>query len=66
MQMTFKQARLNAGLKQSELAEKMNVSVATISMWEQGKTEMTLSKFDRFCEIVGQNRADIIIPNNLS
>lgn len=46
-------ARKNAHLTQAEFAEKMGVSVFTVSMWENGKTEPRLSQAREISKLVG-------------
>ncbi|MCM1259812.1 MAG: helix-turn-helix domain-containing protein [Prevotella sp.] len=44
--------RVELNLSQTELAQKLNVSVASISRWEMGKTEPTrkgMAIFEAFC-----------------
>ena len=48
---TLKAARINAGLSQSEAAEKMGVNVMTVSNWETGKTIPDVGDFKRLCEL---------------
>ena len=50
---TLKAARINAGLSQSEAAEKMGVNVMTVSNWETGKTVPDVEDFKRLCELYG-------------
>ena len=49
--MTFapaiRQARIRAGLKQYDLAEKIGVTKAVISLWETGKSAPTLKNWER-------------------
>ncbi len=51
MPMTLKAARINAGLKQREVAEKLNVSRETIGKWESGKTTPTIKQAAAICEL---------------
>lgn len=62
MQITLKAARVNAGLTQAEAAEKMGVTTSTICLWESGKADISMRKFDEYCQILGVNRADILLP----
>ena len=48
---TLKAARINAGLSQSEAAEKMGVNVMTVSNWETGKTVPDVEDFKHLCEL---------------
>ena len=46
------QVRVQLNLTQTELADKLNVSFATISRWENGKvkpTKKALMTFQKFC-----------------
>ena len=49
----LKKARKAAGVTQKELAEQLNISVATVNRWENGRTEpnkMTLFVIRDFCK----------------
>lgn len=59
---TVEAARVNAGLTQSELAEKMGVSRSTVINWESGKTEMKTAYLYMFCGITGFTEDDILLP----
>lgn len=48
MQVTIKAARINSGMKQTDVAKKMNVTPVTISNWEIGKT---IPNADQFIEL---------------
>lgn len=50
---TLKAARVNAGLTQEDVAEKMGVAVTTVRNWEKGNTDPKLSQFVMLCEIYG-------------
>ena len=60
---TTKAARVNAGLTQDELAEKMGVSRSTVIDWENGKREMRTAYVYLFCNIVGLSEDDILLPD---
>ena len=47
----MREAREKKGLKQSEVAGKMNVKGATISSWELGKSEPDIDEFVQYCRI---------------
>lgn len=51
MAITMKAARVNAGLKQQEAAEKLGVSVITYMNWENGKTLPTVDNAFAICEL---------------
>lgn len=44
MKISLKAARVNAALTQKEAAERLNVTTATISNWETGKTSPSVEK----------------------
>lgn len=45
--------RVNARMKQKEFAEKLGVSISTVTNWELGKTEPDLSQLRIISEISG-------------
>ena len=51
MKLTLKAARINAGLTQIDVAEKIGVNIATISSWETGKTKPSLNNYFRLCTL---------------
>ena len=59
---TLQAARVNAGLTQEEMAEKMGVSRAVIIAWENGKTQMRLAYLYAYCHITGFSEDDILLP----
>ena len=59
---TMAAARVNAGLTQAELAEKMGVSRSSVLNWECGKSEMRPAYFYLFCKIVNMSEDDILLP----
>ena len=59
---TLAGARVSAGLKQRELAEKMGVSRESVINWETGKTEMRTPYLILFCNITGFEIDDILLP----
>ena len=56
----LKQARLNAGLTQQEIAEKMNLSVALISRVERGTSHINLKRLSEFCSILNISEGYIL------
>lgn len=52
-QITLKAARVNTGLTQSEVAEKLNISVGTLKNWERGKTFPKQPQIEALCELYG-------------
>lgn len=59
---TLAAARVNKGLTQTELAEKMGVSKQSVFDWENGKREMKPAYFYLFCRIVEMREEDILLP----
>ncbi|MBW4442819.1 MAG: helix-turn-helix transcriptional regulator [Plectolyngbya sp. WJT66-NPBG17] len=61
----IKKLREAAELSQEELARLMDVSVSTISRWERGLTEptMTVAQMKAFCNAIGKTLDQI--PNSL-
>jgi transcriptional regulator with XRE-family HTH domain len=46
-------ARVNSGCNQREFADKLGVSLATITNWESGKTEPDVSQLRKISELSG-------------
>lgn len=46
-------ARVNSGLTQSELAEKLGVSVATVGNWEKAKSEPNITQLRKISDLSG-------------
>ena len=59
---TLKAARVNAGLTQDQLADKMNVSRQSVYDWESGKREMRTAYLYLFCQVTGFSEDDILLP----
>jgi len=59
---TMAAARVNKGLTQEELAAQLGVTRNTYNSWETGRAEMKTAYFIAFCQIVGFNTSDIIMP----
>ena len=56
----LKQARINAGLTQQELAEKINLSIAFISRIERGSSHINLKRLSEFCSILNVSEGYIL------
>lgn len=59
MQLTLKTLRINKGLRQSDMAKKLNVNRKTISAWEKGKSLPAVDMIDAICELFGVSYDDI-------
>lgn len=56
---TLKAARVNAGLTQKEVAEKMGVSIQTINKWENNLKIVKLGSFNKLCKLYNKNVNEI-------
>lgn len=63
---TLKAARVNAGLTQDGLAEKLGVSRKMIAEWELGNVPMKPAYLFAICYITGFSEDDIILPSEYS
>ena len=63
---TLEAARVNKGMTQEELAQKMGVSRQTIISWEKGDRPMKPAYLYMFCGIVGMTENDILLPINIT
>lgn len=54
--------RVNANLNQREFAEKMGVSLATVTNWESNKTEPSASQLRLISQISGVPMDFIFVP----
>lgn len=60
MKITLPAARKNANMTQRDLANACGVSESTVSNWEKGKTEPTVSQAKKISELVGIHYDNII------
>ena len=60
--MTLEAARVNKGLTQEQLADKMGVSRSSVIDWENGKRAMRPAYVYLFCHITGVTEDDILLP----
>lgn len=60
IKLTLPAARKNVNMTQKELANACGVSESTVSNWEKGKTEPTVSQAKKIGEVVGMHYDDII------
>lgn len=49
--LTLRAARINAGMRQIDAANKVGVSKDTIINWEKGKTIPNVLKLQKICEV---------------
>lgn len=64
MKMTLKALRINAGLKQTEAAEKIGIFVGTLRNYENGKTLPDQRIIERFCDVYGTDYDSINFLSN--
>lgn len=62
VKLTMEAARVNAGLTQQELADKMGISRSTVINVENGYTEVKPIYLYAFCHVIGLSEDDILLP----
>ncbi len=55
-------ARVNAGLSQSDIANRMKVSRITVANWENGKTKIGEPQLIMYCDICNFPMENIFLP----
>ena len=60
---TLAAARVNAGMKQTNVAREIGVVKETVSNWERGKTSPTATTLLRLCELYKAPLDAIILPS---
>lgn len=63
---TLKAARVNAGLSQKEVAERMEVAQSTIRNWENGHTDPKLPQFMMLCQLYNVSCDNIFFEHKIS
>lgn len=64
LKITLKAARVNAGMTQTQAAEKVGVIKETILNWENGKTKIKTIQLMALCQLYGVPIDNIILPEN--
>ena len=59
-QMTLKAARVNAGLKQKQVANMLKISNKTLCSWENGNSMPKADKIDALCDLYRVSYNDLI------
>jgi transcriptional regulator with XRE-family HTH domain len=59
----FKAARLEKGLKQYQIAEKVGFSTSLIGSWEKGKREPGLEALQKICEVLEKTPNDLLLES---
>lgn len=62
MKVTLTAARINAGLKQQEVADKLGIQVGTINRWENNKTIPNAKQFIALCNLYQIQPSNIFLP----
>lgn len=44
-------ARVNAGMTQEDVCKELHITKPTLSSWEKGKTEPSISQFRQLCSL---------------
>lgn len=60
---TLKAARVNVGLTQKEVADRIGVSETTIFNWENGKNKMPLEGLVKLANLYSMSIDDFLLPN---
>lgn len=63
---TLKAARVNAGLSQKEVAEKLEVAQSTLRNWENGSTCPKLPQFMMLCRLYDVSCDNIFFEQKIS
>lgn len=65
LKLTLKAARVNAGLTQKEVAEKLNISNKTVCSWETGATTPNALQVETLCALYNVTYDHLIfLPHN--
>lgn len=56
----IKTARKTIGLKQTELAKYLGVSVSSVRKWEQGRVRPTAEAIERLCQLVKSSEKIVV------
>lgn len=63
---TIRAARVNAGLTQDQMAERLGVSLTTLNAWERGRKSIRPAYLYAICQITGFEPGDIFFPDTVS
>lgn len=64
LQISLAAARVNAGMTQKQVAEKMHISNQTVVNWESGKTTPRFAQLAMLCQLYSVSQNDICLPNS--
>lgn len=63
---TIRAARVNAGLTQDQMAERLGVSLTTLNAWERGRKSIRPAYLYAICQITGFEPGDIFFPEEVT
>ena len=66
LKMNLRALRVNANMKQIDVAKALGVNRATIHNWENSKTSPTASQLLRLCDLYDCEVGDIFFPDKLT
>lgn len=58
-------ARVNANMKQAEVAKELAISKTTLISWEKGKSSPKINQFKKLCQLYGISEDFIFLPTTL-
>lgn len=64
--LTLKAARVLADMTQDDIACKMGVSRQAVSLWENGKTQISAVQLEQYCDLVGVRIGEIFLPKKIA
>jgi putative transcriptional regulator len=59
---TLEAARVNSGMTQQDMADKLGVSRSTVVAWEKGKITIKPAYLYAICQVTGFREDDILLP----
>lgn len=62
LRITLKAARVNRGMTQKELADKVGRSPYSIINWENGNTPIPLYDFKKICKVLKIPEDNVLLP----
>lgn len=65
-ELSLRAARINADLTINQVSERINVSVTTLSKWENYITFPTAMQLKQLCDLYGCTMNDIFVPDKLA
>ena len=66
MQISLRAARVNAGLSQVDVANRLKRTKETISNWENGKVRISAEDFKALCDLYKISESAIFLPSKLT